>query len=75
MDEYKKISGEIWAIFKGYVEKPPEGEKEWGECLDRFDAVVKKYPQYYEYAKDYALGCCNELERRWRENQKNGNGT
>ena len=67
MQEYKAISGEIWAIFKGYVEKLPEGEKEWGECMDRFDAVVRKYPKKYEYAKEYALACCRELERIWRE--------
>lgn len=69
MQEYKAISGEIWAIFKCYVEKPPEGEKEWGECMDRFDAVVRKYPKYHEYTRDYAVACCRELERIWREKQ------
>ena len=70
MDEYKKISGELWALFKRYVENPPKGEDAWGKCWNEFEAVQDKYPNHYEYARDYAHACAEELLRRWEEKQK-----
>ena len=67
MQEYKDISGEIWGTFKKYLANLPMTEQEWSACISEFDAIASKYEKHQQYAVDYAVVCCNELERLWKE--------
>ena len=72
MPEYKSISGEIWVLFKKYIENIPETDKGWDDLIGEFNSVASKYKgtNYERYAIEYCAVCTKEIERVWRRKKK-----
>lgn len=66
MEEYKKISGAIWTLFKAALETiDKESDEWWEEMNEELDKILKKYEgtEYQTYARSYANNVLNEIER------------
>jgi len=71
-EETKKISGEIWALYKLRLESLSGKDAWWDDTAAMFNAVEKKYADstHHRYVHHYCMACLEDLEESWSISQK-----
>ena len=71
IDTMKKISGQMWTIFKSNLPVKKEDEY-WDNLVTVFSKAVKEYEntEFYDYASKMSMMYLDELQRLWRKENK-----
>ncbi len=70
METYKKISSDVWGVFKKYIPKIPLTDEDWTTCISDMEQMYATIPEdskYRNYARKYIGICIDELEERSKE--------
>ena len=67
MEEIKKISGEVWLVFKAYYEKQ-KSDTDWKKLIDSMNEVIEKYKStvYAPFTQELCNVYMNEIEREYK---------
>ena len=73
MEEYKKISADVWTVFKKYIPKIPLTDEDWEACIEDMERMYLTVPvnsKHRNYARKYIGICIDELDERSKEARK-----
>ena len=71
----KKISGEIWIIFRSAAETwNPNKDDWWKDLSENLENVIINYrgTEFEQYTRSYVNAILNEIERRYKEVKNEG---
>ena len=66
----KKISGEVWLLFRSAAETwNPEKDEWWKDLSENLENVIINYrgTEFEQYARNYINTVLKEIERKYKE--------
>ena len=69
----KKISGEVWVMFRAAAETwNPESDEWWKNLSENLENVIINYrgTEFEQYARNYINTILKEIERKYKEEKQ-----